>query len=746
MIGRCLSCAGAMIAVFAPAAVGNDWPAWRGPEQTGMTRETAVVTSWSPDGDNLLWKVPVGGRTTPIVMDGRVYVIGPLGSGDCLRERVVCLDADTGETRWQHELNVFHTDIVENRLGWTALVGDPETGNVYAHGTGGELLCFNRNGQVLWKRSLAESFGRDSGYGGRLHTPMIDEDRLIIAYEYILTLWATGKKKSAERYVALNKRTGEVIWTSAPGSRPSDTAYSTPVVAVIGGRRMLVAADADGNVYGMLARTGERVWTFQLSKRGLNTTLVVDGSYVYATHSEENYDGTAMGRVVCIDGTLTGDITKTGEVWRYDGLGVGYSSPAIANGRLYVVTNSARMHCLDAKTGKEYWRHKLGRVMKGSPVVTADGVIYVTEVNGRFLILKDLGDRCEQLDVEEFSRPDGLVVELNGSPALADGRVYFMTSYETFALGAGQRQARPASIPDLPAERAADVSRPKSLLLLPGEVALAPGERLQFEALGFDANGRPLGQFPAQWSLHGLGGAGEARGSYTAPTDNEFLAGVVRGKLGDATGEARIRVSPALPIIESFDAMAAGAEPPGWVGVDVKTQVVEKEGGKVLKKLAASPSAKYMRMRAFSGPPIPAGYTVQADLLGETKPSDATVLPDMGLINSRYKLILLGTEQVARLVTYTPIPRLQVDVPFFWKAGTWYRAKLSVEVDVGQGRVRGKVWPRDEAEPSQWTVEMVDPCPNREGSPGLYGYSKGATDDAPGAAALFDNYQVKRND
>ncbi len=140
--------------VAAPAsrhASANDWPYWRGPEQTGMSREPSVVTSWSLDATNQLWKVPIGGRSTPILMDGRLYMIGPAGDGECQRERVVCLDADTGAVIWEHLFNVFHTDIVAVRLGWTAVVGDPETGNVYAHTTGGEMVCFSRDGKILWK-------------------------------------------------------------------------------------------------------------------------------------------------------------------------------------------------------------------------------------------------------------------------------------------------------------------------------------------------------------------------------------------------------------------------------------------------------------------------------------------------------------------------------------------------------------------------------------------------------------------
>ncbi len=122
------------------------------------------------------------------------------------------------------------------------------------------------------------------------------------------------------------------------------------------------------------------------------------------------------------------------------------------------------------------------------------------------------------------------------------------------------------------------------------------------------------------------------------------------------------------------------------------------------------------------------------------------MLSDMGLINSRYKLIMLGYEKQLRVVSYSPIPRLQKDVPFAWSGDVWYRAKLRVDLQGDQALIRGKVWPRDQEEPADWTIEVVDSCPNREGSPGLYAYSKGTTVKKHGSSVFFDNYQVTPNE
>jgi len=736
------------------AAGGADWSSWRGPFQTGATYESAPVTHWTEDGENQVWKVPIGGRTTPIVMNGRLFFVTTAGQGKCLQERVVCLDVWTGRLLWEHRFNVYLTTIVEDRVGWTSMVGDPETGYVYAHGTGGMFFCFDRNGKIIWRRSLTEMYNRVSGYGGRVQSPIIDEDKVIISF--ISANWG-NQHKPGHRYLAMDKRTGDVIWWSKPGGKHLDTTYSIPVVAVINGVRMLIAGNADGHVYGMQARTGKRIWGFKLSKRGINPSVVVDGKYVYAMHSEENYTSNEMGSVVCIDGSLTGDITKSGQVWRHDGITAGYASPALANGRLYVADNAANLYCFDDKTGRQFWKYRMGRVTKGSPTVTADGVIYVGTVNGRFLILKDAGDHCEALDVKTFKSPNNSVVEIFGSPIVAGGRVYFMTRYNTYCLGSENIRRQAAGKGETPRglkpatlqakEKAADPSKPATVLVVPGDVTLAPGKTAKFSTRLFDVNGLRIDPTAsAKWSVKGVRGTVNEQGVFTAKGAPLFSAGVVTVTIGNVTGTTRVRVSPTLPIKENFDAMASGKLPPGWIGVGGKSKLVDVNGNIVLQKLAERPSVPFMRMRAYSGPPIAGGYTVQCDLMGRAKQGRRKTRPDMGLINSRYVLKLLGKERALRIVSWSPIPRIRKDVPLDWKTDVWYRAKLRVEMKNGKGLIRAKAWPRDQAEPADWQIEVVDPCPNTEGSPGLYGYSKGTTSRKHGAPTFYDNYQVYAND
>ncbi len=736
MMKRLASCFLLFATLSAGSVHANDWPFWRGPEQTGASREKAVVTSWSQEGENLLWKVPIDGRTTPILIKDRLYAIAPVGQGLGLAERVLCLDANTGKTLWEQVFNPFDTDVVENRLGWTSVVGDPETGNIYAHTSGGEFVCLNGDGKRLWDVSMTEEFGRISGYGGRLHTPIIDEDRVIISF--LSSSWG-DQGKPLHRYVAFDKNSGEVVWWAAPGGAPYDTTYATPAVAVVNGVRMLVAPNADGNIYGLRARTGETLWSYKLSKRGLNTAAVVDGNYAYVTHSEENHGTTVMGSIVCIDASKTGDITESGTVWRVDGCEAGYASPAISNGRLYIVDNSADLYSFDAKTGKQNWRFKLGRVGKGSPTVTSDGIIYVGEQNGIFHIVKDEGDKCTSLDREEFTRPDHAIDEIYGSPIVTNGRVYFMTRYNTYCLGKKDTPKQTVSIPPMPAEKPQDgVGK---LLIVPGEITVAPGEPVKFKTRVVE------GKMPSEaveWSVEGVKGQMTPDGTFTAGADLKFAAGTVTVKAGEVKATARLRVSPKLPFREDFDGFAVDAVPPGWLDAKNKCKVVERDGSKVYRKLADNPSPPFMRVRSYMTSPIAGGYTIEADILGT--PKGERFKPDMGLVNTRYFLALMGGDQVLRFETWGAVPRIRHDVPFAWKTDTWYRMKCRVELADGKAKLLGKVWPREEKEPEKWSIEFTDPTPHSEGSPALFGYSPGTTTKSAGPEVYFDHVVVSKNE
>jgi outer membrane protein assembly factor BamB len=703
-----------------------DWAFWRGPSQDGVSYEKGLPSSCR----DVLWRAPLGGRSTPVIVNGRVFGINLAGQGVMEQERVFAVDLQTGKPIWEQRFNVFHTDVPNSRVGWASLVADPETGYVYANGVQGLFSCLDRDGRPIWSHSLTELFGRISGYGGRTHTPIIDEDRVIISF---LNSSFGSQAVGSHRYLAMNKRTGEILWWSTPGGKPEDTTYSTPVVAVINGQRLLIAGNADGGIYAIHARTGQRVWKFNLSQRGVNASVAIDGYRVYAAHCDENFDSTAMGRVVCIDGRGSGDVTKSHEIWRRDGLEVGYTSPLLHGGRLYVVTNAGMLHCLDAKSGADIWRQAVGRIGKGSPV-WADGKIYVTTAEGRFTILEDQGSKAKQLDKITFRQEGGGTPEMFGSPAVSDGRVVFFTSREMICLGHDPKP-QTVSAPALPPEAPADpTAKPALVEVRPAEVLLKPGQTVPFQAVAFDKLGRALKAVEVKWSYSGPSGSVAGDGRFHAAARHAGSIGEVTALCGGLSGSARVRIVPELPIAEDFEAYGEGKLPAWWIGVSKAKYAVRLLGGsRGLTKLADERGPIFNRSHVFITPPLAPGYTVQADVMGT---QDGARRGDVGVINDRYTLELFGGVERLRVVSWIPGPRFEKQIAYPWSPGRWYTMKLRVDLEGSEARLRAKVWPRDQAEPAAWTIDALDPQPNREGSAGLYANSM--------APVHFDNVRVTR--
>jgi outer membrane protein assembly factor BamB len=758
-----------LVTLSASAVRADDWAFWRGPEQTGVSRDTGLPDRFSlhPEAadSNLIWTAPYGGRSTPIVMKGRVYFINDAGEGVNEQERVMCFNADTGEKLWEHRFNVFYTDIVSARVGWTNVVGDPETGNVYAHGVEGMLFCFDRDGKVLWSHSMTEEYGRISGYGGRVTSPVVDGDLVMIGM--LNASWGEHAR-GGNRFVAFDKRTGKVVWWAETGLPPKDTYYSVPVVATIGGQRLLISGGGDGGVHAFKVHTGEKVWTYVFGSGAVNCSPVVDGTHIYIGHGEENLDTNVQGRVICLDAAHVAH-GKPKLVWERVGVKVRYASPIIHEGRLYVCDETAKLYCLDAATGKTLWTRNYGRNAKGSPV-WADGKIYVAAVNSQFRILKPGDKKCEILHTQYFPSKKGADVEINGSPAVANGRVYFMTSEGLYCIGKKQESAvrsQESGSRGQKSEEAADASaKPTHLQVVPAEAVLYPGESAKFTARLFDAHGRFLREVKADWKVGPMlapppvPGQEAARPGASGPAP-PVLAGEItpEGELTIAkappaqfggvvataeglTGRARVRAAPRLPYKQDFERVPTGRTPGGWVNTQGKFAVKEMDGSKVLAKLAVNPSPLVARANAFIGMPDLTNYTIEADVRAQRKGSD---LPDLGIDANRYTLMLAGNQQALRLVSWDAIPRVDETIAYPWKADTWYRMKLRVDVQGDKALVRGKIWERGKQEPTQWTVSLEDPTPNREGSPGLYGNAVGIEDKEPGTEIYYDNVNVTPN-
>ncbi len=726
----------------APAAAA-DWYEWRGPGRDGVSHEKGLPAKWSPAGENLSWKAPYGGRSTPVVMANRVYLWNAFDKGERLQERLVCLDADTGKLLWERRFNVYLSDAPPHRIGWASPVGDPETGNVYAFGGGGHLVGLTgKDGKVLWERSLGEDFGLLTTHGGRTVSPLVDGDLVIVSG--VTFSWG-AHHRGLHRWMAFDKRTGETVWTSAPGARPYDTTYAAPIIANVGGTRMLIQGASDGWVHAVKPQTGEPVWKIEVSKRGLNTGVVVRGNDAIITHSEENLDSNEMGMIAALDASLRGEVKVAQLKWKTYGWQGGFSSPVLDGDRLYQIDNGANLAAFDVNSGKQLWLQNLGTIQKASPVL-ADGKLYVGTENGKFFIIEPTATGAKVLDEDQLGteqQPETVIA----SVAVSDGRVFLVTDSNLYCIGKKQSSPKQATKSERGVGRG--MARPedvKHVQVVPAELTLRPGESAEFRVRLFDEQENELSvSRDSAWALEQLKGSvsGAVKlqgavprhsGRFTASADAVVQTGEVRVTVGGVTGAARVRVIPPLPWAENFDAMDLNTFPQHWTNTGMKFITRDVEGKRVLVKTTEG-SSLLSRARAYMGPTDLHDYTVEADILATTKRRQ---VGDAGVLAQRYSLTLFGNAQKLELTPWQPETARAATVPFEWKIDNWYRVKLRVEnLPGGQVRARGKVWPAGSPEPAAWTVERTDPIGNRQGAPGIFGSAL--------AEIYFDNLKVYAN-
>jgi len=767
---RCRRAILAALVALAGHASAADWPDWRGPLQDRRYEGPPLVTSFDPEsGANVLWKNDeAGGISTPVIMGGRLFTLVRHKPGTPEEaEKVLCLDAATGKKLWENVFNVYLSDVPAERVGWSAVIADPATNTVFAHGVCGVFTAIDAaTGKTTWQRSLHEEFGFLSTYGGRTNIPVVFED-LVIA-SAVVTGWG-DTARPAHRFLGLDKATGSVRWMNGTKELPEDTTYSTPSLVTLGGQAALVFGSSDGSVWNFQPRTGKAVWNFKLSRRGLNVSPLVRGDDVYISQAEENLDNTTMGSVTRFKGVGSGDITATGAVWQKKGPMDGRSMPVVLGDRVYIADDGAKIYAFDKETGEPVGKpvKLLGTIVRGSPLV-ADGKLYACSTSG-WHVLEPTNDGLKFVDRRRLDEDD----EITASPIAWNGLVYLTTGARLYCLGAKAAEAPAASAaPTRPEAVAAETKGPAGepawVQVVPAEAQIAAGGTMPLTVRLYDAAGRFVKESPAEFAT--TAGSVSKDGVYTAPATGHAAA-IVTAKVGGLEGRSRIRSMPPLPWTFDFEEIPLAADPKTgvvkgepplpWIGMRYRHVVRTIDGSKCLVKVTTIP--KGTRSQGWIGPIALHDYMIRADFraqeTGVEKPgspasdtaktaaTDADAfakafgnpaalekarMPDMGLVAQRYTLDLMGASQQLQLRSWPPqvATYFSKTIPFAWEAGRWYTMKLEARTHVATSDMdeyvvlRGKVWPRGEPEPATWTIEGVHEAGNRQGSPGFFGNSK----------------------
>lgn len=339
----------------------QDWPQFRGPGGQGHAAVTSLPLEWSDDSANVAWKSPVDGLgwSSPVVSGTRVWMTTATDEGRSLR--AVCLDLETG--RGLLDVEVFRRAEPGRRHKKNShasptpvLDGD----RVYVHFGPYGTACLSAEGGILWKRTIP--YQPVHGNGG---SPALDGGRLFISCD----------GGDTQFVAALDAKTGRTVWKTprVPNSYFKKFAFSTPLVIETGGSRRVVSAGA-GGVSAHAPDTGRIVWhAAYVGGYSVVPRPVHGHGMIYLS---TGYD---TPEILAIRTGGKGDVTKTHIAWRLTANAPRNASPLLVGDELYVVSDRGIATCLDARTGKQHWRERLGGNFSASPLHAAGRIYFLDE-------------------------------------------------------------------------------------------------------------------------------------------------------------------------------------------------------------------------------------------------------------------------------------------------------------------------------------------------------------------------------
>ena len=413
MTSRSLATTAALLLCLSVSAlaqtVTSDWPQWRGPGRNGISQEKGLLKEWPKEGPKLLWQVnDLGdGYSTPSVVGSRIYLMSNRGMEN---EFVQALSTQDGKVIWTTRVGNVGNPNQDPPYPKARSTPTVEGNFVYALGSDGDFVCLDaKTGKIRWQKNLRKDFGGQPHEWAYAESPLVDGDVVVVT---------PGGEQAT--IVALNKKTGAVIWKSAvPGGDAAG--YASAIVVQAGGRKQYVQFLSNG-IVGVDAKTGEFLWRYKEVVKGPAQafTPVARGEYVY---------GGALslgGGLVRLKSEGSGIIAE--QVYLERGLPNGFGGAVLVGDYLFGTgTAEAPLVAVEFTTGKVKWKAD-GFGM--SSFAYADGNLYVHNKNGD-LVLVEVNPEAYR-EKGRFTPPNpptkkkvGQMSEAAfGYPVIANGRLY----------------------------------------------------------------------------------------------------------------------------------------------------------------------------------------------------------------------------------------------------------------------------------------------------------------------------------
>lgn len=410
------------------SVLAEDWPQWRGPDRSNASRETGLLQAWPADGPPLLWTLTGLGEgiAAMAVADGTAYTLGYRDDTEFL----FAIDAATGESRWVVPVGtvIHHRGGAFNALmRWLSpRVPTVDSDRIYTVTAEGELTCLRTdNGQVLWRKRYPNDFLSPPRAWGFCDYPLVDGDNLICV-----------PGGAGATVVALNKHTGESIWTCAVPGGESGSHAATMISTAHGIRHYVVFLNH--GLAGVDAQDGRLLWRYLRQARHTATsyTPIVQDDFVLAA----NGYGWGLARLRLVpDGDGLAALEQYHQPFNFNPF---QDNTVVVGDYVYAVRGPGRLVCLEPQTGRVVWEQPAPEPPTESPAqppspsqvqprpqpqrrvafTFAGGHLYVRRSDGSMTRVEArAGGYLEQ---GSFQIPEPEEVSGVTAPVIAHGRLY----------------------------------------------------------------------------------------------------------------------------------------------------------------------------------------------------------------------------------------------------------------------------------------------------------------------------------
>jgi outer membrane protein assembly factor BamB len=387
-----------LVVLASPAlhAANFDWPQWRGPDRSDVSKETGLLKTWPAGGPKRVWLFENAGSgySGPAVVNGKFFTLGTRDGSEIL----LVLAANTGKELWTAKLGaVLDNDWGNGPRGTPTVDGD----RVYAMSGLGNVVCISvADGKILWQVAMTDLGGKKPNWG-YTESVLVDGDQV---------LCTPGGPQGA--VAALDKSTGKVKWQS---KEFTDFAhYSSIVPARINNTPQYVQR-TEKSIVGIAVSDGKLLWQTTFPGRtAVIPTPIVKGNEVYVTAGYGA--GCKMVRI--------GPGNEVTTVYENKVMKNHHGGVVLVGDHLYG-HGDVTWECQNFATGEEVWNHKgLGKGAVGY----ADGMLYCLEEKSGTVVLAEASPKGWKEHGRFTLEPQTKIRSARGKiwthPVISNGKLY----------------------------------------------------------------------------------------------------------------------------------------------------------------------------------------------------------------------------------------------------------------------------------------------------------------------------------